>query len=142
MTPKPPISSGADFSFPKKLRLKGKKEISELFSNGSFFYLGPFKIYYLIKERSNNLSGILISVPKSKFPKANKRNKIKRLIREAFRLNKEILFGANHDLNLMIDKFALIYIEKEEMDYLEIESKLKSLLERLNSILRKEHEKN
>ncbi len=142
MSSEPPISSGADFSFPKNLRLSGKKEISELFSDGSFFYLGPFKIYYLIKNRNENISRLLISVPKSKFPKANRRNKIKRLIREAFRLNKEILFGANHDLNLMIDKFALIYIDKEQKDFKEIETKLKSILERLNSILRKEHEKN
>ncbi len=142
MSSKPPISSGADNSFPKYLRLKGKKEISELFSDGSFFYLGPFKVYYLIREGQTSMPRILISVPKSKFSKANKRNRIKRLIREAFRLNKEILFGANHDLNLMIDKFALVYLDKEIKTFEEIEAKLKSVLERLNSILQKEDAKN
>lgn len=142
MSSKPPNSSGAHNSFPKHLRLKGKKEISELFSDGSFFYLGPFKVYYLISEREATLTRILISVPTSKFSKANKRNRIKRLIREAFRLNKEILFGANHDLNLMIDKFALVYLDKDLKAFEEIETKLKSVLERLNSILQKEHAKN
>ncbi|QNL21421.1 ribonuclease P protein component [Hyphobacterium sp. CCMP332] len=142
MSTEPPNSSGADYSFPKHLRLKGKKEISELFSDGSFFYLGPFKVYYLIREREAALTRILISVPKSKFSKANKRNRIKRLIREAFRLNKEILFGANHDLNLMIDKFALVYLDRDLKSLEEIETKLKSVLERLNSILQKEHAKN
>ena len=142
MTIKPP-NSGADNSFPKKLRLSGKKEISELFNDGSFFYLKPFKIYYQIKQKEiDAFPRLLISVPKSKTPKAAHRNRIKRLIKEAFRLNKGILFSTDQSVHLMIDKFALIYLGDRSESFGEIETKLKKILERLNSILRNEYESN
>lgn len=140
MTIRPPYS-GADNSFPKKLRLSGKKEISELFNDGSFFYFKPFKIYYQIKQRElDAFPQVLISIPKSKTPKASLRNRMKRLIKEAFRLNKGILISQDQSVNLRIDKFALIYLGDQSESFEEIQIKLKKILERLNSILRNEYE--
>ena len=111
MSSKPPVNSGADFSFPKKFRLSGKKEISELFNSGSFFYLKPFKVVYLLSEKSEGkCTRILISVPKSKIRKSVDRNRMSRLIREALRLNKAIFLSEEGELNLMVDQFALIIL--------------------------------
>ena len=105
MSSKPPNSSGADYSFPKHLRLKGKKEISELFSDGSFFLFRAIQSLLSHQRAQSDFDKDSYFRTQIKiFQSQINSNRIKRLIREAFRLNKEILFGANHDLNLMIDK--------------------------------------
>ncbi len=146
MTSSPPNNSGAsrnkpDFSFPKNQRLTGKKNISELFSNGSFFYLKPFKIYYSRSARNEYFPGrILIAVPKSKLAKATSRNTVKRRIREAYRLNKTILHSRYEGINLYFDKLAFIYLDSGIAGFGEIEDKLKKILKRLAITLEKEND--
>lgn len=146
MTCSPPNGKGAsgkkEFGFPKDLRLSGKKKISELFNDGSFFYLGAFKIYYSLVRNENNMTpGLLISVPKSKVPKAHARNKVKRRIREAYRLNKHILLDAPDELTLEFDKLGLIYLSKGLLPFGDIQDKLKLILKRLASIRNEKNEK-
>jgi len=81
-------------SFKKEERLKSKKLIQELFSEGSSFYLYPFKVIWSAQSRrpeSIPKHKILISVPKRKFKRAVDRNSVKRRVREAYRLNKAII---------------------------------------------------
>ena len=115
-------------TFKKVERLKKKKDIQELFNRGSSFYLYPFKILF-IQENTLVDEGachqILISVPKRKFKKAVDRNKLKRRIREAYRLNKRFL---DFPGKLLI---AYIYTAKDILPYQEIESKLVLSLKRL-----------
>ena len=115
-------------TFKKVERLKKKKDIQELFNRGSSFYLYPFKILF-IQENTPVDEGtchqILISVPKRKFKKAVDRNKLKRRIREAYRLNKRFL---DFPGKLLI---AYIYTAKDILPYQEIESKLVLSLKRL-----------
>lgn len=138
---KPPENEGAskthlDFSFPKSMILRGKKNISELFSSSSIFYLGPFKVLYS-QIPDENFKGFLISVPKSRIPKANVRNKIKRRIKESLRLNKYILFDGSNELNLPFDKIAIVYRSNKVLEFEEIENKLKAILNRLADIGKK-----
>ena len=118
-------------SFSKKERLCSKKDIKELFNEGSSFFLPPFKIISLYKNSSENcfLNQILISVPKRNFKKAVDRNNIKRLIRESYRLNKTLLSSVYNKKELSI---AFIYIGKRKYNYHIIESKLKEALLSLN----------
>ena len=78
-------------TFPKSERLYLKKDIDRLFNNGQSFISYPLRIVYL-SDTGDNIpaSGIsvLIGVPKKRIRRAAQRNRIKRLIREAFRLNK------------------------------------------------------
>ena len=78
-------------SFPKSERLNSKIKIDKLFDNGNSFVLEDFKVYFSVSEQKVPSVSILISAPKKLEPKAVERNKIKRLIREAYRLNKTIL---------------------------------------------------
>ena len=78
-------------SFPKSERLNSKIKIDKLFGNGNSFVLEDFKVYFSVSEQKVPSVSILISAPKKLEPKAVERNKIKRLIREAYRLNKTIL---------------------------------------------------
>ncbi len=91
-------------TFKKSERLSKKTLIKELFDKGSSFYLHPFKVYHLISDEVG-VNQILVSIPKRNFKKAVDRNKLKRRIREAYRLNKQ-------ELTSNCQMIAYIYIGK------------------------------
>ena len=93
-----------DFRFPKEEKLKHKREIDLLFAKGKWQTCGNLRIISINLEKkpqegfliSNQKFGV--SVSKRYFKKAVDRNRIKRLLRETYRLNKEIFtdaFGKN-----------------------------------------------
>ncbi|MGC9331155.1 MAG: ribonuclease P protein component [Bacteroidales bacterium] len=118
--------------FPKSGRLCKKKDIERLFVDGQIFRIDDMKIYYrIIKHNSDNIPcKILISVPKKQQPLAVKRNKIKRLIREAWRKNKNDLYHmlSHHDVMLHV---AVVIFATNIPAYTEIESKIILTLQHL-----------
>ena len=93
-----------DFRFPKAEKLKHKREIDLLFAKGKWQTCGNLRIISIDLEKKPQ-EGFLktkkkfgVSVSKRHFKKAVDRNRIKRLLRETYRLNKEIFtdaFGKN-----------------------------------------------
>ncbi len=78
-------------------KLKQKKDISLLFEKGKWKTVGPLRIIHIAQEE-NSIGKFGVSVSKRHFKKATDRNRIKRLLREAYRLNRnefEIKFGSN-----------------------------------------------
>ena len=117
------------FTFQKAERLSKEKNIQELFSKGSSFYLYPFKILLLPNPDQNYpYNQVLISVSSRNFKKAVDRNLIKRRIREAYRLNKATLMGTQ---KLMI---AYIYTAKEILTFQEIQEKLIKAFKRFDHV--------
>lgn len=117
------------FTLKKQEILKSKKTIKELFDNGSSFFLYPFKVYFLPNSNLKT-NQTLFSVPKKYFKKAVDRNLVRRRIREAYRLNKNILVADQKEsFSLSI---ALIYISKFKLPFNDIEIKLKQVFARLN----------
>ena len=118
------------FSFSKKERLKNKIEIESLFSEGNRFFEYPFNVIWKLYSNSDSTLKMAVSVPKKKIPNATDRNKIKRLVREAFRKNKTIiqqpLEAKNVKLHLM-----LVYSQSNIMSMSEIEDKISVTLQRL-----------
>ena len=87
--------------------------------------------YMVYAEHSmhNEMSAeILFSTPKKFLKRANKRNKVRRRMREAYRLNKEILLSSSSPRVMQV---ALIYSSKEVIDYKTIENATKRILEKL-----------
>jgi ribonuclease P protein component len=77
------------YTFGKAERLSRKKWIQELFDKGSSFNFYPYRILLLPHpDPSAASSQVMFSVSKRLFKKAVDRNKIKRRMREAYRLNK------------------------------------------------------
>ncbi|MGN6646439.1 MAG: ribonuclease P protein component [Cytophaga sp.] len=110
------------FSFPKKEKLTSKIIIDRLFKEGESRFKYPFRILFLTGEaHSQNFPQVVISVSKRNFKRAVDRNRIKRLIREAYRLQKTEL------ISLFPEKpssLAILYTAKEEIQLEELKKKL------------------
>lgn len=127
----------------KKERLCSRIVIEETLAKGKAIYNQPFKILYLLKTQqssantlinssseNSSLVEVAIVVPKRLFKKAVDRNALKRIIREAFRMNKSIVLEALTKINHKISLF-LIYTDKNKADFQFVETKIKVLLHQL-----------
>lgn len=104
-------------TFKKEERLCNKGSISDLFHKGSSFLVYPYRIVSLIERGESMITPqILISVPKKRIKKAVLRNKIKRKIKEAYRLQKQALLKLSEGEPLKI-LIAIQYVGKEDMPY-------------------------
>jgi ribonuclease P protein component len=118
-------------TFKKKERLYEKKIINELFEKGLSFYINPFKIVYFKTDLDSEYPAkVMITVSSRNFKKAVDRNRIKRMLREAYRKNKNILYDALTGSQRKI-VFMLLYTGKIKIPYSEAESKIILILQRL-----------
>jgi ribonuclease P protein component len=118
------------FTFSKAEKLSSEKTIQELFNKGSSFYLYPFKVIYIPNpDQSVGQPQIVISVSSRNFPRAVDRNLIKRRIREAYRLQKDVIKGESKR-----GAFAFVYTSKSVLPYAEIRSKLFLVLEKIEKL--------
>lgn len=116
------------YTFPKSERVCLQREIDALFQEGKSFIAYPLRVIYVEqKPESGAATAILISVPKRKLRYALDRNRMKRLIRENYRLNKHPLLDAlkEKEKHLLL---AFIYLESERVAYPVIESAMKKAL--------------
>jgi len=123
------------YNFTKEERLCSKKLLDKLFHSGSSFLIYPFRIVHLKEPLADSLSAqVVIGVPKRKFKKSVDRNLIRRRIREAYRLNKELsLYAVLRDNNVQI-LFSINYVGKEILSYSVIEKKLLLALKQLTKV--------
>ena len=106
-------------------RLKSKKLIEKLYEQGSSVKSFPLRMVYLqTKHTSGFPAQVGVSVSKRNFKSAVDRNRIKRLLRESYRLQKEILY--DHLQNPYV--FMISYLGKEEIKYEEMYAKMTMLL--------------
>ena len=128
--------TGKQFSFSKKERITGDKRIEVLFKNGSGFISYPLRIIYLIHEQKNdNGCSVLISVPKKRIKKATDRNRLKRLIRESYRLNKALLDNA--ELSESSIDIAFVYVKDTESDFADIQKAMQKALKKITERIKK-----
>ncbi len=120
-------------TFKKEERLFEKKLIDRLFKEGNNFFQFPFKVVYLrLDEPAVYLAKILISVPKRNFKRAVDRNRIKRLVREAYRRNKFILNTTEkNEYKSKIYVIGFIYTARQLISFSEIERKIIIALQQL-----------
>ncbi len=115
----------------KPERLNKKKIIEKMFAGGSrSFSIFPLRVVWLPVEELDVQASILISVSKRRFKRAVKRNRIKRQIREAYRLNKQILLAPLTEKNRRL-AIAFIYLADELMNSALVEEKIKAALRRI-----------
>ena len=112
-------------------RLDKKKIIEKMFAGGSrSFSVFPLRVVYLPVEELEADASILISVSKRRFKRAVKRNRVKRQIREAYRVNKPEL------LNILVERkcrlaIAFIYLSDQLVESSIIEDRMRIALVRI-----------
>jgi len=128
----------ASLTFKRGERLKSSKVISQLFAGGCPSVKGyPVIAVYSIHDtpRSEYPVQVAFSVPKKRFKSAVKRNKVRRKIKEAYRLRKADLYEGidipeGHQLALM-----LIYISNDLPDFNTADKAIKKVISKLTKEL-------
>jgi ribonuclease P protein component len=119
--------------FRKKERIVSQKLIEELFGGGKSHSLAafPLRVVYMQLERQDRQEPVevLISVPKKRLHHAVDRNRAKRQIREAYRLQKQLLTekmaqGQTVDI-------AFVWLSDQLLPSAEVNGRMKNLLERI-----------
>lgn len=121
------------YTLPKAERLSSKKQIALLFKAGQSFFISPVQVVYMLLD-GNHPAGLQVAftASKRKLPLAVHRNRIKRLLRESYRLqNGEI------KKYLIENKLAVaavfIYTNNRLTTFNEIENKINLVLKRLHA---------
>jgi ribonuclease P protein component len=115
------------FKYGKKDKLKSKKLIEQLFNEGNAVTVFPLRLVYLKTEfddGSNLKTGV--SVSKRLHKTAIKRNRIKRLLREVYRLNKPLYFNNSSTAYA----FMILYLSKDVTTFGKLNNSIKLLFQK------------
>lgn len=106
------------FGFPKQEKLCSKKSIENIFLTGINLFCYPYKVLYLPSTNIDELpfAQIMFVVPKRKFKRAVDRNRIRRKMREVYRLNKHLLKEWCVENNTHI-KLVVMYVASSQEDF-------------------------
>lgn len=116
-----------DFTFDKTERLCSKKALDELFSGGKSKTHFPIKVIFKTSVYESDFPArVVFIVPKKKHKRANKRNTIRRRMREVYRLNKHKLYQSLGEKKLDI---MFVFLSNEVPDYAQVELCMISLME-------------
>lgn len=120
-------------TLPRAERLRTLGAIRRLFESGEGGFVYPLRYLYFAEADTESSARLLFSVPKRYHKRANKRNLLKRRMREAYRLHKGELRGEKMALDL-----ALIYSAKEVLEYSKVERAIRKILEQVSQKLQPE----
>lgn len=124
-----------DFSFSKKERLTERRTIKALFECETSFAHYPFRVYYMVgDDHSDQPLRAAVSVSKRIYKRAVDRNRLKRLTREAWRMNKGRLHSAMVQRNTSL-VLMLVYTSAEMHDFSFISNKTREVVSKLLLIL-------
>lgn len=120
------------YTYQKKDKLKSRKQTQYLFSKGQSINQFPIKLIYTI-EHHPEYSGLKAGVgaPTRTFRKAVLRNRVKRLLREGYRLEKPAFLSGIQLEGKVINLFFL-YTDAVVLDQRLIQEKIKQLLIKLS----------
>lgn len=135
------MSAETPFTFGKKERLCSRKLIDRLFVGNTHTNMSvwPLRAVFLLVDKSQSNDSpeqVLTSVSKRFFKRANKRNRVKRQIREAFRKNKgvlcEQLLTKHPEKQLLL---AFIWMDDKLHESAEVDAKVEKILRRVGERL-------
>lgn len=132
------MNTAKRYFFRKENKLKSRKIIQQIFAEGNSFTVFPLKVLWLPSNENNTLQ-TGISVSSRYFKRAVDRNRIKRLIREAYRLQKVELEEHLSQSHQRLSVF-LIFIAKEIPDYQKIFDASGRVIHKLIKVANENHQ--
>ncbi len=123
------------FTLGKEERLKSRKQIENLFDKGKSFLVAPFRVYFIVSgelpiQKGESRLKFGTGVSTKNFKKAVDRNRIKRLTREAWRLQKNEIREKTRETQRQLNVF-FIYTGKELPDFTTVKDKVAIALKKL-----------
>ncbi|MBO4403521.1 MAG: ribonuclease P protein component [Bacteroidales bacterium] len=115
--------------FPKSAHLCGKNNFQMLFNQGKTIYSPVVKLIYVTEKSDHPERKVAVAVSKRVFHNAVDRNRLKRQMREAYRLNQTLLDCQTAHAGECVH-LLFVYNSHEKCDYINIEKSIKSLLHR------------
>lgn len=133
--------NGTRHTLSKDERLNKKKAIDALFGGGNLSFAAyPFRAVFQATSREDVAVRILVSIPKHRLRHAVDRNRMKRLAREVYRMNKDILTNTADELNCTVN-IAFICISNNVATYREVQKSITRILQRTAEALVKRSKK-
>jgi len=125
---------GKEFTLGKNERLKHRKFIEQLFKEGKSFSIFPFRVFFLFMEELQAPLQAGFSASTRNFKKAVDRNFIKRITKEAYRLQKQEL---NAHLVRKQKKMAVffVYTDKNLPVFAVVKKRVHLVLQKLTTFL-------
>ena len=119
------------FTLQKNERLYLRRQMDKLFEGGSALMAFPLRVLYLQTDDPDAAEvSMLVSVSKKRFHHAVDRNKVKRRVREAFRLRKFDMSRLKpDDKKLML---AFIYVDAKICSSLEMEKAMTKVINKIS----------
>ncbi len=123
----------SQFTFQKKDKLKSRKQTQFLFAKGQSMNSFPIKLIYTLESNEPGSVQTGVGAPSRTFRKAVDRNRVKRLLREGYRLERPEFIASSVDaLNKLRVNLFFLYTDATVISQKEIQEKIKQLLSRLS----------
>lgn len=118
------------YTYKKSERTKSRKQVEKLFRQGQTFTLFPLKLYYLQEQTKTVGVKAGFAVSTRNFKNASDRNRIKRLMREAYRTSNAALkeYSSQHQKEIVL---FIIYLDKNLPEYSIVQTKMQQALKKL-----------
>jgi ribonuclease P protein component len=124
------------FTLRREERLRGQVAVSKLFTDHRVVVRFPFRIHYVSSTFGPEPFRVLFVASSRKYRKAPVRNRIKRVMRELYRLNRNLLTDAWPEDKPKIH-LALIYTGQAEVNYNELLPAFRQLFTKLREHIEK-----
>lgn len=115
------------YSLSKQERLKSSLSIKTVMDEKNIASAFPIKCFFRIVPDSGNPSQIAVVVSKRRFKHAVDRNRVKRLVREAYRLQKNNLVSENHSFEM-----CWMFVGKELPNYTLVYESVSKIIRKIN----------
>ena len=116
----------------KSEKLCSRTAVETLFAQGKSAKAYPLRAVYVLKAASGRPSPaqFLITIPKKRHRHAVDRVLLRRRVREAFRLNRQLLYPTLIEAQMEVD-VAFIYMSDDKADYRQVEERMQLLLKHI-----------
>lgn len=132
----PAENNRANFTLKKKERINSKLLLQRIISDGMHLFAYPFKCHLLLSPQLNpeDTDQMAVAVPKRVLKNAVERNRIKRLLRENYRLYHTQLLGDFKKKNNYRIFFLFVFVGKEVPAFTVVEKSLTELMKKISQL--------